>query len=106
MLLIYYGQTKILEDDIVLDKGMGTDKQAYRAIFEPGMDLPAGLDAGRTGQEGALDGSVRQVPANIGIVLLGQHLGRGHDAGLVTVVYRQKATQDRHQSLSRADIAL
>ena len=106
MLLVDDGEPQTLEDDIVLQQRVRPHDNPQTAILQRRVDTPPLLLRGAARQQRTLHRSRLKILLDIGIMLLRQHLGRCHDAGLVAVAHGHQAAQHRHHRLARTHVPL
>ena len=106
MLFVDDREPEVPEDDIVLKQRVRAHDDADAAVLQSGMDAAPLLLRAAAGQQGALHGGWLEVLLDIGVMLLGQHLGRSHDAGLEAVSDGDQAAEHRHHGLARPHIPL
>ena len=90
----------------ILKHSVGTYQYVDAAVLESLEDFLAAfaLDAAR--KELGMQAQTVDETADICVMLLGEYLGGGHDAGLVSVVYGNQAGHERNHCLAAAHITL
>ena len=129
VLLVYHRQPQFLELHLSLNKGMGADDNVHLALLDSAMQglfLGAAeapdeqCDGQRFGKKSGVEpdrslarlgtsllgADLRQVVADIGVVLLGQDLGGRHQCPLVSVGRSYQEGQARNNGLAAADFSL
>ena len=106
VLLVDDGQGQRLELHRVFNQRVGAHDDLDRAVEQAGVDPLAFFRLGRAGQQRHRGARRGQELLHTVVVLVGQHLGRRHHAGLVAVVERHHGREHRHQRLAAAHVAL
>ena len=90
----------------VLYDGMGAYEYVDASVPQSPVCFPAFLGLGAASQQGYPYTRAGQAALEVAPVLHRQHLGRGHDAGLVAVVNRDEGREHGHHRLAAAHISL
>ncbi len=106
VLLVDDGEAEVAEDDVVFQQRVRADEDAQAAVLQRGVDGAPLLLRRAAGQQRALHGSGLEILLDIGVVLLREHLGGRHDAGLEAVADGHQAAQHRHHRLAGTYVAL
>ena len=106
VLLVNHGKAQRMELHRIFNERMRADEHSHGAVLQPGMDFPPGLGARVACEQFNSYAGWGQVAGYVGIVLLGKHFRRCHDAGLVAVSHGDERTQDRHHGLAAAHVSL
>ena len=108
MLLVDHGEAQALELDSRLEQRVGAHDELYVTAANPFQNLAPRRRAQRARQQAraACDASLREQATDVAIMLIGQDLRRRHQGGLVAVVHGDEQSQQRHDRLARADVAL
>jgi hypothetical protein len=118
VLLVDDGQPQAGDLHLAVDEGVGADDDVHLAGGQGRGQLPALGGAGAVGEQLDPDGAVAgerarlgdaepvQEPAQREVVLLGQHLGGGHDRPLVAALHGAEQGVERHHRLARSHVPL
>ena len=106
VLLIDDGQPEAAKAHVVFDQGVGAHYYAYAAVFEARVYLASFRGTAAARQQRDFYTCIREIFRYIPEMLLRQHLGRRHNAGLAAVAHRYQRTENGDHSLSAAYVAL
>ena len=106
MLLIHHHQPQLLELHRILEQGMGAHQQVQLAVGQILQQLAPSAGGGGTREQGTVHLQLRQPVGELGEVLLGQHLGGGHQGSLAAGGDRREQGRQGHHGLAAAYIAL
>ena len=118
VLLVDHDRTEAGEVDLLLDQGMRADGDVDRAVGEPSQNVLACAAGHPVGEQFDPQGPVAEQVAGVGHlqvaeecphsggVLLGEHLGRGHQRSLVTTLHRGEQHRHGDDRLPRAHVTL
>ena len=103
VLLVDHRQRQVVILDGVLEQRVGADDHADGAVLQGAQEVGAGAALHAAGQDRHRLGRQARQGA---MVLLGQHLGGGHQGGLLAGLHRAQHRQQGDHGLAGADIAL
>ena len=106
VLLVDDHEAQAMEDHAFLYNGMGTYEYVDASVPQSPVYLPAFLGLCAASQQGDPDTRTGQTALEVAPVLHRQHLGRGHDAGLVAVVHCNEGREHGHHRLAAAYVPL
>ena len=106
MLLVDDGQGQVPELNRIFNQGVRPHQHLHRAVAQAGVDRFAFFGLRVAGQQLDAGAGRGQELLHALVVLVGQHFGRRHDAGLVAIVKRHHGRQYCHERLSAAHVAL
>ena len=106
VLLINNHKPQVAELNGIFNKGMGADNDMKVSRLKHGMDLLAACFFSAACKQ--INGYIHSIqkPPDGSVMLVGQNFGRGHEAGLETIVERDKHTHERYQRFPATYIAL
>ena len=106
VLLVNDGKPQSLKAHLILNQSVGADKDGNAAISQAGKNLPTTHAFDMTRQKFHPNRERGTKFGETTMVLRSENLGGRHDAGLKTVVQRQKRTEQCHDGFPAAHVAL
>ena len=106
VLLVDDGEPQRRQRHLVLEQGVGADRELRFAAFDRRLGLLLRFRRKTARQPGDLHRQAVEPRSELAIVLLGEDFGRGHERHLATRLDRLQRRQRRDHRLAAADVAL